>query len=65
MNDTLKIYEQQNNQLKSKMKEQKFEKRESLKIISNYHDYVNEVIENSNSKELLQNAWDNIKKIKE
>lgn len=47
------------------MKEQKFEKRESLKIISNYHDYVNEVIENSNSKELLQNAQDNIKKIKE
>lgn len=65
MNDTLKIYEQQNNQLKSKMKEQKFEKRESLKIISNYHDYVNEVIENSNSNELLQNAGDNIKKIKE
>lgn len=46
------------------MKEHKFEKRKSLKIISDYKDYV-DVIENSNCKELLQNAEDNIKKIKE
>lgn len=33
--------------------------------MSEYHDYVNEVIENPKNKELIQNAQDNIEKIKE